>query len=157
MAHLWKKRILIVDDEPDPRDLLASCIEYAGFSVVTAVNTIDALDKIKVNIPDLLIINMHMPRHSGNRLIRIFRENKKWVDIPIVIITAHTRNQFGYVEITGFDPFTTRNFPENIRGKTMTPNNLVKTIGEILNVNVDFNDNGVVPPVEHETYIRLMR
>lgn len=146
MAHASEKRILIVDDEPDPRNLLASCIEYSGFNVETAVDGIDALDKIQANTPDLMILDMRMPRQSGSRLIRTLQKNEKWAHIPVIAISAHARNQFGYVKIKGFDPFKAENRPENITGKTTTPASLVKTIGMILGVDVgNGDDENMVP------------
>jgi CheY-like chemotaxis protein len=156
MAHASEKRILIVDDEPDPRDLLASCIEYSGFNVETAMDGIDALDRIQANTPDLMILDMRMPRRSGSRLMRALQKNEKWANIPLIAISAYARNQFGYVKIEGLNPFEAENCPENITGKTTSPANLVKTIGMILGVDVgNGDDENTVPTVEQEVIVKL--
>ena len=141
MADASVKRILIVDDEPDPRDLLASCIEYSGFSVETAVDGVEALEKVRANPPDLMILDMRMPRKSGSRLIRTLKKNESWARIPLIAISAHARNQYGYVKLEGLDPFSAQNYPESIAGKTTTPASLVKRIGAILGVDVEDGDD----------------
>jgi CheY-like chemotaxis protein len=140
MADASVKRILIVDDEPDPRDLLASCIEYSGFNVDTAVDGVEALEKVQANPPDLMILDMRMPRKSGSRLIRTLQRDERWARIPLIAISGHARNQYGYVKIEGVDPCRAENHHENIAGKTTTPGSLVRTIGAILGVNVEDGD-----------------
>ena len=73
MAKASEKRILVVDDEPDVRNFLATCIEDAGFLVETACDGEDALEKIKANAPDLMTLDMVMPRRSGISLMRKLR------------------------------------------------------------------------------------
>jgi len=85
MAHASEKKILVVDDEPDVRNFLASCIEDAGFIVETAVDGVDALEKIQADIPDLMTLDMVMPRKSGISLMRKLRENENWANIPVII------------------------------------------------------------------------
>lgn len=77
-------QILIVDDEPDVRELLSACFEFAEFNVETAENGIDAIDKIHNNTPDLIILDKHMSRQSAIRFMGTLQENKKWVDISLL-------------------------------------------------------------------------
>ncbi len=141
MTDPSKKRILIVDDEPDVRELLSACLAYYGFNIETAVDGIDAMDKIEANQPDLIMLGMYMPRKSGYRLIQTLQESQSWSDIPVFAISAHARNQFGYVEIKGVNPFTAGSSPEHTTGKTFTPDSLAKKIGMILGVDIDVDDD----------------
>ncbi len=64
------KRILVVDDEPDIRDFLSTCVEDAGFQVQTAFDGQDALEKIEKNPPDLITLDLAMPRMTGSELMK---------------------------------------------------------------------------------------
>jgi len=137
MALASEKRILVVDDEPDVRNFLATCIEDAGFDVETAVDGVDALDKIKARKPDLMTLDMVMPRHSGINLMRKLRQNKEWADIPVIVITAHAQDEFGSEDVQKFDAFAARHRPKHVLEKPITPASLVKAIGEILEVEIE--------------------
>ncbi len=137
MAHASEKNILVVDDEPDVRNFLAACIEDAGFKVETAVDGIEALEKIEANPPDLMTLDMVMPRQSGIQLMRKLRRNDKWAKIPVIVITAHAHDEFGSEDIKEFEAFAARHRPRYTMEKPVTPARLVKAIKEILNVEID--------------------
>ncbi|MFH1862805.1 MAG: response regulator, partial [bacterium] len=59
------KCILVVDDEPDVRSYLKAALQDAGFRVITANDGYEALEKIKAELPDLISLDLIMPRHSG--------------------------------------------------------------------------------------------
>lgn len=136
MAHASEKTILVVDDEPDVRNFLATCIEDAGFRVEIAVDGVDALDKIKANPPDLMTLDMVMPRHSGINLMRKLRQNEEWATIPVIVITAHARDEFGSEDIKKFEAFAAHHRPKHFMEKPVTPAKLVKAIAEILQVEI---------------------
>lgn len=137
MAHASEKNILVVDDEPDVRNFLAACIEDAGFNVETAVDGIEALEKIEANPPDLMTLDLVMPRLSGIQLMRKLRRNDKWANIPVIIITAHAHDELGSEDIEKFTAFAMRHRPRYTMEKPVTPARLVKAIREILNVEID--------------------
>jgi CheY-like chemotaxis protein len=137
MAHASEKRILVVDDEPDVRNFLATCIEDAGFNVEVAVDGVDALEKVEKNAPDLMTLDMVMPRKSGVKVLRTLRENKDWENIPVIVITAHARDEFGSEEIKILSAFTSKHRPRYTMEKPVTPKKLIEAIGEILDVEVD--------------------
>jgi CheY-like chemotaxis protein len=137
MTHVSQKKILVVDDEPDVRNFLAACIEDAGFNVETATDGIDALEKIQANIPDLMTLDMVMPRKSGISLMRKLRDNEKWANIPIIVITAHAHDELGSDDVKQFNAFATRHRPKYTMEKPITPASLVKAICEILEVDAE--------------------
>lgn len=134
MVKASEKKILVVDDEPDVRNFLATCIQDAGFMVDSAVDGQDALEKIEKEIPDLMTLDMVMPRKSGIELIRTLRKNEKWSKLPIIVITAHARNEFASEDIKSFNAFTSGLKPRRTIEKPVTPQVLVNTICQILNV-----------------------
>ena len=134
MAHASEKKILVVDDEPDVREFLASCIEDAGFTVSTAVDGQDALEKIESDMPDLVTLDMVMPRKSGIQFIRALRDNNIYANLPIIVITAHARDEFGSEDFKEFSAFTSGLRPRYTMEKPVTPKVLIKSICDILNV-----------------------
>jgi len=137
MATAAEKRILVVDDEPDVRNFLATCIEDAGFQVETAGDGVEALEKIEANIPDLMTLDMVMPRRSGIKLMRKLRKHEQWAHIPVIVITAHAKDEFGSKDVKELQAFAARQRPHYTFEKPITPERLVTAIGEILKVEVN--------------------
>jgi len=134
MTQPSEKRILVVDDEPDVRNFLAACLEDAGFNVETAVDGIDALEKVETFSPDLMTLDMVMPRMPGIKVIRELRKQKKWAKLPIIIITAHARDEMGSDQIKEFMALTSNVRPRMILDKPISTASLIKTACEILGV-----------------------
>lgn len=154
MANASEKKILVVDDEPDVRDFLASCIEDAGFIVRTAVDGQDALEKIEAEIPDLVTLDMLMPRKTGIKVIRTLRENEKFKNLPIIVITAHARDEFGSEDIKEFNAFASGLKPRYTMEKPVTPKVLINSICEILNVSPEEKEE---PVTERDKLIDLIK
>lgn len=158
MARASEKKILVVDDEPDVREFLASCIEDAGFIVTTAVDGRDALEKIEADPPDLMTLDMVMPRKSGIKVIRTLRENEKYANLPIIVITAHARDEFGSEDIKEFNAFTSGLRPRYTIEKPVTPDRLIKSICDILGVSPDTMDEEKdVQTSERDKLINLIK
>ena len=105
------KNILIVDDEPDIREILRYNLEKAGFNITEAVNGDDALDKVSKDL-DLVILDIMMPGRDGYEVCRKIREQGNTV--PIVFLTAMDRefDELRGLEVGGDDyvrkPFSPR-------------------------------------------------
>jgi CheY-like chemotaxis protein len=134
MAHASEKRILVVDDEPDVRNFLATCIEDAGFQVETASDGAQALEKLQADPPDLMTLDMVMPRVSGISLMRQIRSMEQFAKLPVIVITAHAHDELGSEDIRGFSAFTSGLRPRYTMEKPVTPKKLVNAICEILDV-----------------------
>ncbi len=89
------KTILVVDDEDDVRDYLADILTDAGFNVETAADGDEALEKVKEKTPDFISLDLVMPRKSGIKFLYELRHNKEWINIPVVIVTAHAHDKLG--------------------------------------------------------------
>jgi two-component system response regulator VicR len=78
-------RILVVDDEPPIVDLLSYNLRRANYEVVTAVDGEDALVKARKEAPDLIILDLMLPRVDGLEVCRALRRER---DVPIIMLTA---------------------------------------------------------------------
>lgn len=82
-----KKTILVVDDEKDIVDLLSYNLTKEGFSVITARNGRDALDRARQK-PDLIILDVMMPEMNGLQVIQELKKEKSTASIPVILLTA---------------------------------------------------------------------
>jgi len=99
MAKAAPKTILVVDDEPDIRKFLKVALVEAGFNVITAGDGFEALEMIKRQIPDLISMDLVMPEKSGVAFYRDLIKNKKWSQIPVIIVTGHARDEVGRADL----------------------------------------------------------
>lgn len=82
------RKILVVDDEPDALELVAYNLKQAGFSVVTAKDGAEALEKVKSAGPDLIVLDVMLPQMDGFALCRVFKNAPVTAGIPIIMLTA---------------------------------------------------------------------
>jgi two-component system chemotaxis sensor kinase CheA len=83
-----EKKILIVEDAFSTRELEKSILETQGYSVDTAVDGLDALDRMADNQYDLIVSDVEMPRMNGFELCKTLKNNDGYKDIPVVMVTA---------------------------------------------------------------------
>jgi len=83
-----KKYILVVDDDPDLVETVAMMLESRGFEVGRAYDGIVGEESIKERRPDLIILDIMMPRKDGYVLCSELKANKETADIPVVLLTA---------------------------------------------------------------------
>ena len=83
-----KKKILIVDDEPDVLMLLGERLTKAGYEIIKATSGKDAIDTAIKRLPDLIILDIAMPGMDGSEAASILRADPKTKDIPIVFLTC---------------------------------------------------------------------
>jgi CheY-like chemotaxis protein/tetratricopeptide (TPR) repeat protein len=82
------RTILVVDDSPTVRKLISGKLEKCGHSVLSAVDGMDALAKINEVIPDLILLDITMPRLDGYQVCKLIRNNEMTKDVPIVMISG---------------------------------------------------------------------
>lgn len=95
-----KKKILAIDDEPINLQVLINQLGNAGYNVITALNGQEGLNLIETEKPDLVLLDLMMPRMSGYEVCKKLRENFKIHELPIIMISA--KNQLNDV-ILGLD------------------------------------------------------
>jgi len=84
------EKILIVDDDPDIRDALTMILEAQGYQVATAKDGVDGLASLKTQKPDLMILDLLMPRMDGFAVCKELQDPRwsKFKDMPILILTS---------------------------------------------------------------------
>ncbi|MBN1661449.1 MAG: response regulator [Anaerolineae bacterium] len=83
-----KKRILVAEDEPDIRGLIVFSLQYAGFEVVEASNGQDAVEKAAVVKPDLILLDVRMPKMTGYEACKALKAQAVTKGIPVVFLSA---------------------------------------------------------------------
>lgn len=92
-AALRGKKILLVDDEPDSRELLSAILELAGAVPVTAPSAIEALRMVEQEHPDVVVSDIGMPCYDGYWFIRELRRTVDAAKVPAVALTAYARGE----------------------------------------------------------------
>ena len=89
MTHLKAQAtILIVDDELLNRKLFETLLHLKGYLTCTAASADEALISMKLNKPDLILLDIMMPDTDGYQLAEIIKNKKEWANIPIIMVTA---------------------------------------------------------------------
>ena len=119
-----KGKILVVDDEINITQILEFSIGAEGYEVITAANGEEAIDKARREQPDLIILDIMMPKIDGYEACRILKANPLTKNIPVVLLTAKGRDidkKLGY-EVGATDYIV----------KPFSPNKLVDRIHQLL-------------------------
>lgn len=105
------KKILIVDDEQDIVESLKFVLESYDYTCYCAYNGEDGLKLARDIIPDLIILDVMMPRINGYKISRLLKFDKKYKDIPILMVTARSQEEDKLIgEETGADEYITKPF-----------------------------------------------
>jgi DNA-binding response OmpR family regulator len=114
------KRILLVDDEPQIVMLVASRLKASGYDVITAVDGEDGLCQAQAEHPDLIILDLMMPKKDGYEVCAILKGDARYQKIPVLLFTAKAGKEEKRVglEDCGADGFLTKPFePEALLSK----------------------------------------
>ena len=87
-------KLLVIEDDPDLLRLLVHILGAAGFNVIQAYGGEDALRKIKLHHPDLIVTDLAMPRMSGVEIIERVKRDPETQAIPCIAVTAYMWDQF---------------------------------------------------------------
>ena len=82
------KKILIIDDEKDFVEVLSARLRYSGFDVINAFDGIEGLKKAKAEVPDLILLDIMLPKLDGREALMEFKLDEVTRSIPIIAITA---------------------------------------------------------------------
>jgi CheY-like chemotaxis protein len=86
-----KKTVLVIEDDPDMRELIGLVLANSGYRLISAVDGVEAVETCLRDRPDLLLMDLNMPRMNGIDAIRTLRQ--KGYDRPIVVLTASESEQ----------------------------------------------------------------
>jgi len=102
-------RILAVDDSPTVLEMITQILESAGYSVLTAIDGAEALDAARAERPDLILLDVMLPKLDGYRVCRLLKFDQNYRDIPIIMLTAKAEDQAMATGIrTGADQYLTK-------------------------------------------------
>lgn len=89
-----EKKVLVVDDDPDVRLFATTVLEEHGYAPIEAGNGEEGLQMIKSEHPDLVILDVLMPRQSGIRLYRELKTSKDFAALKIIILSGIAKKTF---------------------------------------------------------------
>ena len=123
-APATARRVLVVDDDADIRELVGLKLEQAGYEVVTADDGAAALSVVEGWVPDLVVLDVAMPGLSGFDVCKRLRADPVMAKVPVIMLTARTLATYltlGYM--AGADLYLTKPF---------SPRELVERVGSLL-------------------------
>jgi len=88
-----KNLIMLVDDEPNLRELLRQMLELGGFEVVEAEDGLEALEKLEMIVPDVMILDVMMPNLDGVSLCKQLRADSAYAKLPIIMVSGKTQHK----------------------------------------------------------------
>lgn len=119
-----KKRLLVVDDEPDLLRAIALTLRVEGYEVITARNGAEAIVRVAESVPDLVVSDIRMPEVNGHTLVRYLRDSPRTNLIPVIFLTAKDTTPDRVAGFrSGVDAYITKPFE---------PEELLAAIGGIL-------------------------
>jgi len=93
---------LVVDDEEFARKILAQILEKEGWNVIQAENGLIALEQIAKRRPDLILLDLMMPKMNGYQFVTELHKQEKWRSIPIIVVTARDVSAEERIALDGF-------------------------------------------------------
>jgi CheY-like chemotaxis protein len=123
-AGVDRKHVLIVDDYPDALDIWAIYLQAVGYQVSTAADGAAALEQAERRLPDLIVLDLDLPRISGYEVARRLRRNQATRNIPLIAATGYShQRQLELARASGFD---------RVVVKPLDPEMLVEEIERLL-------------------------
>ena len=83
------QKILVVEDNQDNRELVVKVLKINGYKVIEAVDGEEALEKTKTENPDLILMDLFIPKIDGYEVTRRLKSDKDLKHIPVIALTAH--------------------------------------------------------------------
>ena len=106
-----KKKILVVDDELDMLMVIKLRLEASGYEVITATDGLDGLNAARRVKPDLIVLDIMLPKMNGYKVARFLKFDEEYKNIPIVMLTALSGEEDRSTGIeTGADAYLTKPF-----------------------------------------------
>jgi DNA-binding response OmpR family regulator len=106
------KKVLVIDDNPTIVELIKYAVNLQGsYDVVVAYDGVQGLERVYAEQPDCVIIDVKMPRMDGYQLVRCLRGDARTADIPLIILSAMTREEDQMMGLlSGVDEYLTKPF-----------------------------------------------
>ena len=88
-----RRRVLVVDDEPDVLLLCRVNLEFEGYEVMEASDGVEAMSRVRERRPDVVLLDVMMPRMDGWQVLNELKADDELKDIPVVMLTAKVQDQ----------------------------------------------------------------
>ena len=130
-----KKKILIVDDELDMRTFLSTLLETTGYKPVVATDGLEGVRKARQIEPDLIIMDVMMPKEGGIQMYRDLRLDHELKDIPVIMLSGIAKKTFFHSQNV-LDAYTgqTLSEPDAYIEKPPEAEELLKNVRELLEI-----------------------
>ncbi len=125
-----RKKILAIDDEVDTLTFYSELLDDNNFTPITAENGVEGLKKAREEKPDLILLDIMMPKKSGMKTFKELKRDPDLFNIPVIIITGISK-EVDYKSLLN-RPSTGRMPPEGHLVKPLTADNLIKEITKVL-------------------------
>ncbi len=81
--------VLIVEDYEDAREMYAAYLQFSGYRVAEAANGVEAVEQAQALMPDIILMDLALPKMDGWEATRLLKKDERTRDIPIVALTGH--------------------------------------------------------------------
>jgi two-component system phosphate regulon response regulator PhoB len=105
------KKVLVVDDDVDIRKVVSKLVEKSGYITIEAKNGVEGMGKVREDKPDLIILDILMPKESGIRMYRELKIEEALKDIPVIVLSAIPKKSF-FRSQKVLDEFAGQSVPE---------------------------------------------
>lgn len=110
-----KKRILVVDDETELVKAIQIRLEQAGYEALVAYDGMEALDKAHKEKPDLIILDLMLPKMDGYKVCAMLKRDGRYMKIPIIMLTARAQETDEKLGLElGADAYITKPFQHEV-------------------------------------------
>lgn len=110
LGLLSRRKVLVVEDEPDMRLLVSFVLQQAGYDVSEAADGLEAIRKYDEESPDLVVLDLGLPKVSGFRLLHLFKHGSDPSPAKVVVLTALDFQEAEEIVLGGADDFLSKPF-----------------------------------------------
>jgi CheY-like chemotaxis protein len=152
MNEANQKTVLVVDDEEDVIIYLSTALKSAGFNVITARDGFEAIEQVKKQAPDLISLDLVMPKRSGAKFYRELVKNKEWSKIPVLIVTGHARDDLGKADLKNL----TMSGPGIYLEKPVKPENYIASVKKLLGMDIGKEEKEIADKIELQSKLKTL-
>jgi len=151
-----KKRVFVVEDEPDILELIAINLKKSGYEVDKFSEAGPMLAMLKKKVPDLLILDLMLPDHDGLDVCKILKNDKKYPDFPIIMVTARTEELDVVLGLElGADDYIPKPFsPRELLARVKAVLRRAKRPAARVSRKIAIDDILVIDPAKHEVLVK---
>lgn len=110
---MLKRRVLVVDDSPTDRQLVTTLLQKQGYQVTTAVDGVDALEKVAAERPPLIVLDIILPKMNGYQVLRQLKAEPQTRDIKVILVSSKSQDSDRFWGLKqGADDYIAKPYPD---------------------------------------------